>query len=139
MFNLKLDVTPTYWWDVELLVVKGDEIVARPIRVLFERLDEDAFDAFEAEIRDKKLGDREVARRVMRGLGKVVDESGTELPWGDATRDALLRVEGVATAIVGNWFASRSQVHLGNLMRSRAAGQASTAAQNPPADAAPKH
>jgi hypothetical protein len=132
MFNLKLDATPTYWWDVEVLVVKGDgEIVSRKIRVLFERIDEDAFEAFQAEIRDSKLDDRVVAKRIMRGLSRVVDESGTELPWGEVTRDALLRVDGVATAIVGNWYASRNQVHLGNLMRSRAAGPAPTTHPEP--------
>jgi hypothetical protein len=126
MFNLKLDATPTYWWDVELLVPKADgEIAAHSIRVLFLRMLEDEFDAFQKEIREQSLGDREVARRVMRGLAGVVDEHGVEAAWGEETCAALLSVPGVASAIVGNWFASRDQAHLGNLKRLRERGPAS--------------
>jgi hypothetical protein len=135
MFNLKLDATATYWWPVDILAPKPDgSIGSHPIKVLYARLDEDAHDKLQDEIREANLSDRVVAQRVMRGFEGVAGEDGVTLPWSDENRDALLSVPGVGTAIVAAFYQSRSQAALGNLMRSRAAGPAATptAAATPP-------
>lgn len=124
MFNLTLDPTPTYWWEVEMLIAGADgSIVVHPIQVQYRRLTEDELDALHAEVADQRLSDRVMSRRVMTGW-RGVGADGVELPWSDENRDKLLSVAGAATAVVGGFYVSRSQVALGNLMRSRADGPA---------------
>ena len=108
MFKLKQK--PSYWWPVTFQQPDdGGKVVEQTIEVEYHRFDEDEHEALCKESAEQRMGDRAFARRVVRCVRNVVDEAGQPLPFNSDTFTELLKVPGLATAIVREYFASRVQ------------------------------
>lgn len=106
----KLQLSPTYWWTVSIPVAIDGEYKDLAIELEFRRLDTSQFDALLDEVRQKKLGDDEVVRRVVANWRTVIDENGQSVPFGDEALTRLCRMQNASANIVRHLIDSHSRV-----------------------------
>lgn len=98
MFNL--DVSSTYLWPVKFkLPTNGGKFTEQNFDGQFKRLDQTRINELREGIAKGEVEDIDIAKEVLQGWEGVT--AGTEpVPYTEATRDRLLNVPGVATAVV---------------------------------------
>lgn len=106
----KLLLSAAYWWTVRIPVAVDGQYQELSIELEFRRLDTAQYDALLDEVRQKKLGDDEVVRRVVTNWRAVVDEQGQSVPFGAEALARLCRMENASANIVRHLIDSHSQV-----------------------------
>lgn len=106
----KLDQSESYWYPVTIELVDAEGKKKKfDYDAKFKRLNDDERRdlLFREEGDDRKVAnDREVVTAVFEGWRKVQGPDGADLEVKDSNREALLKVEGMARAIVVAWLKS---------------------------------
>lgn len=113
----RLDTSPTFEAPVrwEAMAPTGCQRVVHEFTGVFARLTDDEIRALSADIETQGLGDRAVARRLLRGWREdVTDPAGNALPFTEQNLTAVLNTAGVSTAIVHAWRAAQPRAAAGN-------------------------
>ncbi len=99
MFRIYVD--SAFWWTVQIAQPTDEGWKSQPLEVQYRHLTADAFEAFMAEVRAQKLGDRAVAERVLLNWRNVVTPDGVVVPYSvDALQQVLRTVPGAAACLV---------------------------------------
>ncbi len=113
MFSIAL--TPTYWWPVTVQVAQdGGAFAESTFEVEFTRLDDDEFKALLDDVRARGRTDRETVPDLVRSFRNVINGSGVQVPFNAESLAVLLKISGVASAIVRAYFQSRTEAARGN-------------------------
>jgi hypothetical protein len=109
----KIDQAPSYFFPVTVeLAIDGGKFQKSTFDAEFNRLSKtkmkEIFDRFPSISKDVEdpITDNEILDLVFIGWKGVVDDAGEPLPYSQTTREALLDVQGVGSAIVRTYFAS---------------------------------
>jgi hypothetical protein len=118
----RLDHNPQYWWPVVVRwpdPAKPGEMAEHQFEGRFNWLDDEAYAKWLADAREKQLADRDAALAILVGFRHVQQPDGTPLEPTPDTLRQLLAQQGVATAVVAAYFASRDQAAQKNSPRPR--------------------
>lgn len=97
----RIYVAEAYWWPVQIAQPSDDGWKSQTLELQFRQFTAEAFEAFMAEVREKKLGDRLVAERVVLNWRNVVTPDGVAAPFSAEALQQLLRtVPGAAACVV---------------------------------------
>jgi len=103
----KLALSPSYFWPVTFqLPTDGGVHEEHTFEARFKRMGETELEALVKDIREKGLSDLQVAERILEGWRGVQAPDGSDLPVTAAAKHALLRVQGLPTAVVMAFFDS---------------------------------
>jgi len=102
----KLQQSENYSWPVKVKVpVDGGLFIEQTFDAVFKRL---AASKTKELVGSENMNDIEFAKSVLIGWKGVTDDSGNDVPFSDGTRDSLLDVPSVATAVVESYLMSSS-------------------------------
>lgn len=98
---IKLGQSDRYTYPVKVGIV-GDGGLRQEFTfdAIFKRLSREEYAAVMSRARAGEIDDLDIARDVLLGWGRVVDESDEPLPFSEGNRDALLDVWPVLPAVV---------------------------------------
>ncbi len=102
----KLQQSDSYSWPIKVkMPTDGGRFIEQTFDAVFKRLPASKTkELVEAE----SMNDIEFAKSVIVGWKGITDDNGAEVPFSEGTRDALLDVPSVATAIVEAYLMSAS-------------------------------
>jgi hypothetical protein len=110
----KIAQSPTYYWPVKVRVpADGGQWEEHTFDAKFKRLPQSEVDAMRADVLTGNASDVPLARKLLVGW-KGVTIGDDEAPFSETTRDQLLEVPGVATAVVVAFVESLSGARRGN-------------------------
>jgi hypothetical protein len=96
-----IDLSPTYFWPVRFTVPNGSgEQQTCEFEAEFTRLDVDQMTALGVRQRDEKLTDAQVVEQLLVGWRGITDRSGSAVSYSAEARARLLKIPGVAVAIL---------------------------------------
>lgn len=103
----QIGLSNTYGWPVEVQHAKdGGGFEKRTFDIEFQRFDQDGIDDLGARAKDGRLGDKEFCREVVTGWRGVAGANKEELVFSQGNLEMLLKVPGMAAAIVRAFYAS---------------------------------
>jgi hypothetical protein len=99
--------TPTYRWPVTVeFPVDGGKFDKEVFDAEFKRLSQDRLREIGEKIEAGSILDAELLDQVLTGWSGIFDESGEEVPFSETSRQRILNVPLVASAIVAAWLES---------------------------------
>lgn len=104
-----LSQSPSYFWPVTVEIpLDGGRFDKQTFDGEFKRVPNSRFLQIMEEIKSDETNDAKVAREVFVGWKGVQDSHGQDLPFSEGSKDQLLEVPSVASAVVKAFFDSRS-------------------------------
>jgi hypothetical protein len=99
--------SPTYRWPVSVeFPVDGGKFDKEVFDAEFKRLPQDRLREIGEKIEAGSILDTELLDQVLTGWSGIFDESGSEVPFSETSRQRILNVALVASAIVAAWLES---------------------------------
>jgi hypothetical protein len=99
--------TPTYHWPVSVeFPVDGGKFDKEVFDAEFKRLPQDRLREIGEKIEAGSILDTELLDQVLTGWSGILDETGNEVPFSEASRQKILNIPLVASAIVAAWLES---------------------------------
>jgi len=102
----KIVKSESYTWPVDVRIpIDGGRFESHTFDVKFRRHDRDGVEAVRKSFADPSTDVAQIAREIVIGWDGVSDESGA-MPFSAGALDTVLKIQGVAPAIVGAFLAS---------------------------------
>lgn len=106
----KLDLTPSYWWQVKFQVASENGThQAVEFTAQYRRLTQPEIEALINRAAGEKKSDSDIARDILVGWEGVADGDGKAVPFNRASLDRALAVPGFGSGVVKAFFESLSQ------------------------------
>lgn len=97
----KIAQTETFTWPVTVKIpADGGRYESHTFDAKFKRISQSRIDELNERLSAGTMSDREFVNEILDGWSGVIDESNQQVPYSDSTRDALLQVTLVRTAII---------------------------------------
>lgn len=105
MFDI--DLSPSYFWPVAFSLPKPDG-GHQPCTfdAEFKRLDTDQIGELQKRVQAEQMSDAAIATEIVSGWRGVTDRSGSTVAYSAGALAKLLKIPGVASAVVAAFFAS---------------------------------